>query len=205
MAADPAGCPARPAVGMTLAQISAYANLATLIVLVASAAAAVIQLRHVRTARELQAVLAIERRFAEPDIRAALVYVENELAAKLEQRAYRRELAARGFVDAVAHPEMILCNWFNEAGTLMVGGFLDEDVFFDSFGRLVEHYWRLLAPVVALLRRDRSADHYIHFERLAERAAAWRGRHPMGLYRRAAHRAAIVDPWLERDTVARAD
>jgi hypothetical protein len=171
----------------------------------ASAVAAIAQLRHVRTARELQAVLAVERRFAEPDIRAALVYVQEQLGAKLAQADYRRELFTRGYVDPVVHPEMVLCHWFNETGTMVAGGLLDEDVFLDSFGRLIVFYWALLVPVVALLRRERDADQYRHFEQLATRAAAWRERYPAGMYPRSARRLTVVDPWGDVDAVGRAE
>jgi hypothetical protein len=161
--------------------------------------AAITQLRYVRAGKELQAFLAVEARFAEPELQAALLYVQDELAAKLAQRDYRAAIAGRGYVDPHAHPEMIACNWFNETGAMITGRFLREDVFFDSFGRLVEYYWRLLEPVVALLRRERGPHQYAAFESLARRAEHWRTRHETGAYRAGWPRLPVIDPWADID------
>jgi hypothetical protein len=76
---------------------------------------------------------------------------------------------------------------------------LHEDVFFDSFGRLVEYYWRLLLPVVALLRSERGPRQCAAFESLAQRAARWRERRRARGHWGRAPRLAVVDPWAQAD------
>ncbi len=179
--------------------ITTVCNIGTLAVLVAGALAAVIQMRHVRAGNELQAVLAIERGFAESELQVAFLYVQNELPQHITRSAYRRELVARGFIDARAHPEMAVCNWFNDIGTMIAGGFINEDVFFASFARLVHYYWQLLVPVIALLRRERGDDQYANFEFLAYRAQRWLARRVTEPRTARAHRMPIHDPWSERN------
>lgn len=189
---------------MTLELISALSSLATLAVLLSGAVAAIVQFRHVRTANELAAVLAVERTFADPDLQSALLYVQNELPARLQQAGYRSALAVSGYIDPRAHPEMAVCNWFNEIGTMVAGGFLNEDVFFGSFGRLVEYYWRLLNPALALLRRERP-DQYANFEFLAARAERWHARHGEGYYPAGYARLPVADPWAGIDRILAGD
>jgi hypothetical protein len=117
----------------------------------------------------------------------------------LTEPSYRGELVAIGYIDPRRHPEMLVCHWFNQNGTLIAGGLLNEDVFLDTFGRLVEYYWRLLQPAIDLLRRERGAHYYGKFEWLATRARAWRERHHGGGYPAALPRLPIVDPWAEID------
>ena len=182
---------------MTLAAVNAIASVVTLVIFGASVLAAIVQLRHLRAANELEAVLAVEHDFRSPELQAALNYVATRLPDRLRDEAYRLELSGRGYVDPGAHPEMALCNWFNRAGTLVQHGFIKEELFLDSFGRLVAYYWQQLGPVVALLRRSRGAGQYQGFEFLAYRAQV-RGRNHAARSSRA-RRAPLADPWLAVD------
>lgn len=179
--------------------LTTVSNVITLTFLIAAAFAAIVQLRHVRAGNELQALIAIEERFTDPDLRRALVYVRHELADRLNDPGYRAELIARGYVDTRRHPEMAVCNAFNDVGTMIAGGFVREDIFFDTYGGLVESSWRLLTPVVALLRRERGSEQYAQFEYLAYRVERWTRAHPNGSYGAAAPRLPVDDPWLEAD------
>lgn len=183
---------------MGLEFVTTLSNVATLIILLGGAIAAIIQFRSVRRSNELVAVLAIDRRFGEPELQRALVYVQAELADKLVQPGYRGQLAKRGYIDPTEHPEMAVCNWFNEMGALIANDFLNEDLFFESYGRLVEYNWRLLGPTIALLRRER-AGQYASFEFLARRAERWRANHHAGIYPPGRPRMPLDDPWLPVD------
>jgi hypothetical protein len=180
--------------------INAVTALGTLVLLAATAIAGFIQLRHMRAGNELAAAQAIERDFRAPELQAALTYVQHEFAARIADAAYRCELAAPGYVDPRAHPEMLLCNWFNRTGTLVADGLLKEDLFMDSFGRLVIYYWELLVPAIAVLRRARGANQYAGFEYLVYRAGRRARRRPAP--GPASASAAIRDPWLEEDRPA---
>jgi hypothetical protein len=184
---------------MPLETIGAIANVVTLFVVAISAFAAMRQLRHLRDSNQLQAILALVQDFQSERLQAALRYVQVELTAKLEDSAYRAELAKVGFVDPVAHPEMEACNWFNEMGTLVKNNLVDEDTFLDLFDRLVLYYWNLLAPAIAVLRRTRGDAQYESFEYLAAVAKRWQVRHPHGRFPSSVERLSMPDPWSERD------
>ncbi len=155
---------------VNLDAVNAVAAFVTLMLLALTTIAALVQLRHLRASNDLAAVLAIERDFRSPQIQSALVYAQHQLPGRMEDPAYRRELGTPGYVDPQAHPEMTLCNWFNRTGALVRAGLVKEELFLDSFARLVVYYWQVLGPVVAVFRRARGAGQYAGFEYLAYRA-----------------------------------
>lgn len=189
---------------MSLELLSAIGSVGALFVLGAAACAAFFQLRHMRTNNQLQAILSLGKDFHDERMQDAFAFVQTRLDACMAEPAYRAELARRGFVDARKHPEMEVCNWFDQAGMLVKGGFVDEFIFFEAYAKLVDYCWGKLSPVVAVLRRERGATQYESFEYLAVRARMWRASHPGGTYPRGTARAPIEDPWAARDTRAAA-
>jgi hypothetical protein len=181
------------------AWLSAFAETGTLLVILGSVIAAMIQLRHIRAGNQLQALLSVESDFRAPALQSALRYVGEQLPQRLEDPAYRRELEKIGFVDPGVHPEMIACNWLNEMGTLVKRGLVSEDTFMDLFARLIVHCWRHVSPAIAIMRRTRGETQYHDFEYLAMRAEAWLKRNPAGIFPNAASRAPLPDPWREAD------
>jgi hypothetical protein len=179
--------------------IGSIATVVTAVVVAISAYAALVQLRHLRDANELGAVLALERDFQSPSIQAALRYVQEELATRMEDPAYRARLSELGFVDPHEHPEMELCNWFDQMGTMVKNGLVDQAKVLDLFNRLVSYYWRLLAPTIAVLRRKRGASQYENFEYVAVLSQRWRDKHPQGTYPSGMPRLDVPDPWRAAD------
>lgn len=181
------------------AGLSAFAETGTLVVIVGSVIAAMAQLRHIRAGNQLQGLLSLERDFREPAVQAALSYVQEQLAQRLEDPAYRRRLAAIGFLDPALHPEMIACNWLNEMGTLVKRGLVSEDTFMDLFARLIVHCWGQLSPAIAIMRRTRGPAQYHDFEYLAARAMAWLKQNPQGMSPHSFARLPLHDRWAEAD------
>jgi hypothetical protein len=188
---------------MTAEQWTAFGTVGSLFVFAAAAFAAIVQLRHMRRNNQLQALLAIQQDFRDERLQRAFAFVQCDLAAALQNPAYRGELSRRGFVDGRSHPEMDVCNWFNEVGMLVRSGFVDEQLFFPSFARLVIYSWSLLSPAIALLRRERGSEQYDGFEYLAMRASVWHERNPHGSFPPKLARMRLDDPWLEPDLRAK--
>jgi hypothetical protein len=179
--------------------LSAIAESGTLIVILLSVVAALIQLRHIRAGNQLQALLSLEHDFRAPELQLALTYVQERLPQRLEDPVYRRELETIGFVDPAAHPEMIACNWLNEMGTLVKHGLVSEATFMDLFARLIVHTWRQVAPAIAIMRRKRGESQYHDFEYLAMRAADWLKQNPAGKFPQGFSRLPLPDRWREID------
>ncbi|MBC5825289.1 MAG: hypothetical protein GIW99_09630 [Candidatus Eremiobacteraeota bacterium] len=185
---------------MSLEVLNTIGNLGTFIVLSAAAIAAINQLRHTRAANHLDAVLALERDFNSPNLQESLAFVQSTLPTRMQDRSFRAELAAVGFIDPRSHPEMNVLNWFNQIGTLVKNEFIDEDAFLDQFSRLIDQYWMLLGPTVALLRRARGNAQYQNFEYIASRSRQWRDRGAAKPFPQKTPRMRVDDPWLAEDT-----
>ena len=183
--------------------ISAWAALGTLVVIGASAIAALIQLRHMRAGNQLEALLSLERDFRTPELQAALSYIQADLAIRMEHPEYRSELETIGYIDTQEHPELLVCNWFNEIGTLVKHRLVSEYTFMDLFARLIVFCWKKVSPAIAVMRRSRGDFQYHDFEYLAARAQAWLAKFPQGYMPDSTKRLGVPDPWREADFTAK--
>lgn len=184
---------------MSLEVLNTIGSVGTFVVIAATAVAAIIQLRHLRAANQLDAVLSLERDFRGGELQEAFRYVQRELPFKLRNPEYRAELAAIGFLDERTHLEVKACNWFNEMGTLVKNQLVTEDAFMDLFSRLVINYWERLEPAIAVMRRRRGDVMYHDFEYLAIRARTWLQLHPHGTFPSGMQRTPLRDPWAAED------
>ena len=179
-----------------------FATIGTFFVIMATAIAAVIELRHMQAKNQLQAVLTLQREFRDPELQESLRYVQFYLPQKLRDPQYRAELARIGFIDSRVHMEMTTCNFFNQMGTLVKNHIVDADAFLDQTSRMIDQYWKLLAPVIAILRRQRGDEQYQNFEYLAALSKEWRAKHPAGVYPSNVPRMPLDDVWrVEDETV----
>src|SRR5690348_5521481 len=179
--------------------LSALAEMGTFIVVGATAVAAVVQLRHMRASNQLGALLSLEREFHGDELQESFRFVQGELVYKMRDRGYRAELERIGFIDTRTHLEVNVLNWFNELGTLLKNGLVEETAFMDLFSRLAVQYWEILAPAIAILRRRRGPGQYHSFEYLAIRARKWLSDHPQGSFPPGMSRIPLLDEWLEED------
>lgn len=179
--------------------VNTIAQVASLVVVLTAAIAAIVQLRHLRASNELEALLALIAQLREPELQQAFHFVQTALEDRLEDPAYRGELARLGYIDAAVHPEMEVCNWFNEVGTLVKNRLIDEGTFLDLFARLVTYYWSRLEPAIAILRRLRGPSQYENFEYLVQLAIQWKAKYPDGAYPRNVSRLPLVDRWAAVD------
>jgi hypothetical protein len=187
---------------LPLEVLNTVGSVGTFLVIAATAIAAVIQLRHMRAANQLDAVLSLERDFRGHELQEAFRYVQRDLPYKLRDPEYRAELEVIGFIDERTHLEVKACNWFNEMGTLVKNQLVTEDAFMDMFSRLAVVYWERLEPAIAVMRRKRGDVHYHDFEYLAIQARAWLARHPHGTFPNGMKRQQLRDPWAAEDAKA---
>jgi hypothetical protein len=184
---------------MSPESLTAFATLGTVVVIGASAVAALIQLRHMRASNELEALLALQKDFQSPPIQTSLHYVQEQLPHEMQEESYRDELAAIGFISVERHPELLACNWFTQMGTFLKHGLISESTVMDLYARLIRYYWNALAPAIAIMRRKRGDGQYSEFEYLALRAGAWLEHHSDGVFPHNITRSPIADPWKETD------
>jgi hypothetical protein len=182
---------------MSLELISAVASVGTFIVIGASAVAALIQLRHLQSSNQLHAMLAINDKWSGAEMRKIAQYVRYELPTKIASPEYAASLL-KNSRDPDKHPEILLGDLWEQIGTMVKYGFVQEAPFLDLACSQVSANWEVLAPAIGILRHrnpgveDLAA--WENFEFLALRARAWERAHPHGNYPKATQRLGTPKP-----------
>jgi hypothetical protein len=179
--------------------ITAFASVGTLIVIAASAIAALVQLRHLRRGNQLSGLLSVLELFQQQHFHDLINFVRSELPQRMQDPAFRAELEHLP-VDRRKHPELHVADMYEEIGSYVRSGLIDEDLFLLGHWLNVLLYWSLLQPAMTIIRGE-SPNTFENFEYLAARALKWRERHPSGNFPnklpridQAAARAAILAP-----------
>jgi hypothetical protein len=172
---------------------NAIVSTATLVVVAVAAVAAFRQLRHLRSQTAMAALLKILEDWRDPDMRRVLAYVRMELPKKIREPGFLDSLDAAP-VDRGAHPELELCDWYEQLGSYLKYGVVDEAMLLDVGGSSANALWALLEPVIVRMRRTRSDALYENFEYLAVRGALFDRAHPDGCYPRDTPRMADLGP-----------
>lgn len=181
---------------MTLEWLSTAAALGTFVVIAATAVAALVQLRQLRTTHQLQGLLAVLSLPYEAALSDAFMFMTHELAEKMNDPDFRRQLESPA-PDRAVHKELRVCDYYERLGSMIKYGLFDEDLYFDNSSP--ERAWGLLEPVVAVMRRKRGPGVYENFEYLVIRSRAWDARHPEGSLPTGTPRLQLDDPWLAAD------
>jgi hypothetical protein len=178
---------------MSWEELGALSTFGTLLVIAASAVAAVFQLRHMRAGNQISAALGLMSGWASPDARAMATYVfQGELDRKLEERSYRDSLQ-KVPIDRLEHPEVAYLDFFESTSTLVKLGYTSEEAFMESAGFQCIAAWHKLMPVIAIIRRTRGPQVYDNFEYVASRAILWEEAHQDGTFPKNAPHLPMTD------------
>ena len=185
---------------MSLELWSVIASVGTFVVITATAVAAVLQLGHMRAANKVTYIQAFFHEFEGPELREGFEFVRKYLAARLEDPVFRNELRS-GFPDRATHPEIAICNFFDQWGLYYRDGVIDGESFMRVNAQVIANYWGRLEPVVALIATMTGGVNraFEQFEFLTVRARKWLARHPDGNYPSGAERIPVADRWAEED------
>ncbi len=169
-------------VAISLDELNTFATFLTVIVIAASALAAIVQLRHLRAGNQLNVLVTVFGMLQDPSVRELVNFVRHELSDRLKDADFRTSLLELP-IDRGKHPELYLCDMYNHIGSFVRSGLIDERTYLQTDWYNVNLYWRLLADVIAITRSNRP-HLFENFEYLAARASAWIEQHPEGDYPR---------------------
>jgi hypothetical protein len=182
---------------MNWEEVSAISTFVTMIIIAASAIAAVIQLRHMRAGNAITGFLGFMDRWASPHARELQNFVfRGELDMLLLDPAYRASLAA-GQPDRLKHPEVEYLDFWESLGMFVKLGYFAEDAVMESGGPVAVMAWEKLKPVIAIIRRERGPTVYDNFEYLVSRALIWEAKHPDGVFPNGTPHLLVPDPFPE--------
>jgi hypothetical protein len=173
---------------MSWEALSTIASFGADFLILATAVAAVIQLRHLRNANDLQGLLAVLEMAYEPAIQEAFDFLTHDYPEKIKDPVFRRQLAESP-IDSHVHKELIAMEYYERLGSYVKNHLIQEDLYLDCSSP--EHYWDLLASVVGTLRKKHGASAYENFEYLVVRSQDWNERHPEGNYPKGVRRLKV--------------
>ncbi len=178
---------------MSIEWITVILSAATLVVIAASALAAVIQLRHLRASNQLDALLEILEQWNDPSVLNAYSHFHT-IDKKLDDPAYVTMLRTGRSHDRGSFPEFLVFDLWEQVGTYVKHRLIDETTFLDLASRQVLNAYRRGAPMVEILRTAGGPAVFENFEYLAARALLYERRYPDGSYPRSTPRMAQLEP-----------
>jgi hypothetical protein len=164
---------------MSLEVVSTLASVGTFVVILASAIAAVVQLRHLRAGNDLQGLLKVLEMAYEPAIQDAFDFLTHDFPERIRDPAFQRELEMHP-IDSHVHKELIAMEYYERLGSFVKNHLIDRRLYLDCSSP--ELYWDSLAPVIGTLRKKQGMSAYENFEYLVVSAQDWNAAHPSGNY-----------------------
>jgi hypothetical protein len=174
---------------MSVEWLSAASSLLTVLIVGATALAALAQLRHLRAGNQINAILTIGDKFLEQRFIEARALVSAGLHKALEDPTFRQYCVARSLGQprpditpdqlAIITSVNLFGNLYEEVGNLVKNGIIDETLFLDEYVTQVIGAWRVLEPYLALAREaTQDMGLWDNFEYLTVRARAFIQAHP---------------------------
>jgi hypothetical protein len=184
---------------MTADWVTAIGTAGTFVVIAASAAAALMQIRHMRSGNAISLLTAYNNEFDTQEFQLAFAYVRSELPVRLTDDSVLDSLAnAPPFLDEFAAIRTI-ANFFEDMGAFVLTRLLDKRIVCMLYSENVTSAWTSIAPVAALLRHKlRSPSIWENFEYLAVLSANFIEKYPNGLYPQNLKRMPVDDRLVQR-------
>lgn len=147
---------------MSLELVNTIATLTTAAVIATTAIVAIVQLRHLRAANQITALLAVQNELDSQDYREAEVIVREELDAALADPVFCKfEIAMSRRLNGVKmegrHLQIrqaanFIGNTFENIGSMVKNGILDKHLVMDIYSWIVVSQWDRLAGLTAMAR-----------------------------------------------------
>jgi hypothetical protein len=179
--------------------LNTFASTGTFVVIGVTAIVAFIQLRHLRSANQVAAVQTFFMTYEGAELREAFGFVRNQLSQHLEDPVFRHELRSGQF-DRSHHPEIQVCNFFDQWGAYYRNRVIDRSAFMQLNAQLVAQFWEKLELVVSLVADPVNGNtSFQQFEYLTVEARRWLKSHPAGDFPKNTPRIPLLDAWREVD------
>lgn len=196
---------------MPLELVNTLATVATTIIILATAIAALVQLRHLRAQNQISAQLALRQVLLDRDFLQAVGRARQEVPVLMDEPAFRRYVAGYHLgladdderYDSLYEEILLVGRNLENIGNMIRNGLTDERIFLEQYATLVIIAWDATEPLLrirrAATRSDAPWEDFEYLTVLARRWTAERGSaYPKGVGR-------ILPPFdeLEREPQAR--
>ena len=154
---------------------------ATFVVIMLTAIAALVQLRHLRTSNQIGTMVALMEIWQGPELQQHYHYLLKEFPKKLADPSFVATFRTDG-LSREEHPELLVADFWEQIGTYMKYGYLDEKSWLDIAGAQIPRAWDILEPAIAASQERFGLSAWENFEYAAVRARQWAARYPHGNY-----------------------
>lgn len=163
--------------------VTTGATVFTAIVIAASAAAALIQIRHMRKGNEIELMQKWTESIQSPEFEHARAFVLREMPRILNDPERVRALSWENALPPELIPMRAVCNHFEAVGAFIKLGSVDKRLACELWAYVVLECWHAIAPVAALVRKNTGRDAiWENFEYLAAVSERHIASHPEGTY-----------------------
>ncbi len=183
---------------MPLEMINTIAAVGTMVVIGATAIAALVQLRHMRNSNQLTGLLEVLSRVEDPVFNEWLDRAKDEAEKMLPDANFRKSVVA-GTYPRENNPWLNMMNSYEWVGSLVKHGLIPEEAFLDVYSARILRAWDVVEPFFALVRRRGDTSLLENFEYLVVLSRDWERKYPNGAYPRRAPRLMYQDAWLPAD------
>ncbi len=176
--------------------LTAIGTLGTFVVIAASAAAALLQLRHMRGGNQIVALTECREKLESDEFQVARRFIMDELPALLQDADLRRRFQSEPTTPNELRPAVNVANFFESMGGFVRFGIIDCTIACSLWCGVVAGSWNQLLPMIRL-RRTRDPAVWEFFEYLAAICTEFMKEHP-STYPRGAARMPIEEAPADR-------
>lgn len=153
------------------------AAVVTCVVIVASAIAALVQLRHMRSSNQIVALTGCREVLESPEFRAAQRFVSLELPQRLADLTEARKLSEMNPLTGDYQAILTVANFFESMGLFVRNGIIDKTIACNFWYFIILRNWKALAPFIEVYRDRVGPSAWVYFEYLAVLAARHEAQH----------------------------
>ena len=175
---------------MSLELANVLASMLTALVIVATAIAALGQLRHMRMGNQITALLALQSEFDTQEFRDAELLVRQNLARMIEDESFciflvtysrnREAVALRNDYVQLRQAANLVGNTYENLGALVKNGIIDRHLFLDIYSWIVVGSWQQLEGFTAMGRASSGNESiFENFEYVASISREWLDTNPI--------------------------
>ena len=164
---------------------TAIGSLVSAAVISATAVAALIQLRHMRTGNAINAMLTLRSNFSDAQFSHATDMLRGDALSKaMRDPQFRAFLARKGPAPSDAAKELqssflLVANWYEVLGSMVLQNVVTMRAVGDNYANVVDYSWTLCEPAIAYMRAAREDTSILEaFEYLTVLSRQWMSDHP---------------------------
>lgn len=168
---------------MSAEWVTAIATAGTFLVIAASAIAALMQLRHLRSGNQIAVYEECRSTMDAPEFRTTLDFIRTQLPEQLIVPGETQRILDEGFSGHFMGIRMV-ANLFESMGLFVKNGLMDQNIACELWSGIILETWTSMEPLIAESRRRVGDGVWINFEYLAVLSKRYNERFPNGEYPR---------------------